>query len=322
VAPSPASPHAVTLVIPDFAGVAARLNPSVVTVLSSVRSRDATAKGSVRGLGSGVIVSAKGQILTNEHVIAGATTIEVELATQESVPARTILADPLLDLALLELDVAVAGLQPVEFASTSATVGQWVMAIGQPFGLGNTVTVGVVGGLGRDYDDLGRPQGLRKDGIFSFIQTDASVNIGNSGGPLVDADGRVIGITTATRLDGQGLGFAIPTQMVRRFLEEAWTHGRVRHARLGIRAEDDYGAVPGRTQVVRITKVEPGGPAAKAGLEPGDAILAIGGVRLHRVSEVAYRTQIAGVGARVTATIQRGQEVPRDVLLVPAELAP
>src|SRR5690606_31602761 len=210
-------------------------------------------------------------------------------------------------------------LPPVELAEKDPRAGQFVMAVGQPFGLGHTVTVGVVSGLGRDYVDVGRPQGLDPDGIWSFIQTDASINIGNSGGPLVDADGKVVGITTAVRADGQGLAFAIPSIMARRFLDEVWTHGRVRHARLGIKAENAAaGELPGRGSAVRVTEVDATGPGAKAELQPGDFILAIDDTPVNRVSDVAYLTQLRGVGARMTLTVRRGDAEPEDVLVIPA----
>lgn len=311
-----------TIVVPDFARVAEQLSPSVVTVISTVPDRSPQGK-TLKGVGSGMLVSARGQVLTNEHVIAEATRVHVELSSRDRLDARVLYADPLLDLALLELDGVTTDLTPVEFSDRDPTPGEWVMAVGQPFGLGHTVTVGVVGGLGRDHDDLGRPPGLRPDGIWSFIQTDASINIGNSGGPLVDADGKVVGIATAVRSDGQGLAFAIPSPMARRFLEEVWTYGRVRHARLGIKAENSTeGELPGRGSVVRITEVEEAGPAAKAELAPGDFILAINDHPISRVSDVAYLTQLHGVGSRMTVTMKRGTDPAEQVLVIPAAVAP
>jgi S1-C subfamily serine protease len=267
-------------------------------------------------------VSARGQVLTNEHVVAGASRVEVELSTFDRVPVRVLYADALLDLALLELETPHDGLLPVEFAEGAAAPGQWVMAVGQPFGLGHTVTVGVISGLGRDHVDLGRPAQLRPDGIWSFIQTDASINIGNSGGPLVDVDARVVGITTAVRADGQGLAFAVPAEMARRFLDEVWTYGRVRHPRLGIKADNaTAGELPGRGSVVRITQVDPDGPGAKAELQVGDFVLAIDDRPVARVSEVAYRTQLLGVGARMIFTIKRGEQPPEQVIVIPAAAA-
>ena len=309
-----------TIVVPDFARVAQQMSPSVVAVISTVQGRGASGqRKNLRGVGSGMLVSARGQVLTNEHVIAKASRVQVELSNGDRFEARTLYADPLLDLALLEVQNTRSDLAPVEFSERPATPGEWVMAVGQPFGLGHTVTVGVVSGLGRDHDDIGRPPSLRADGIWSFIQTDASINIGNSGGPLVDADGKVVGIATAVRADGQGLAFAIPAPMARRFLEEVRTYGRVRHARLGIKAENAVdGELPGLGSVVRITKVEKAGPAAKAELMEGDFILSINEQPVTRVSDVAYLTQLHGVGSRLTMTVKRGEEAPEQVLLIPA----
>jgi S1-C subfamily serine protease len=193
------------------------------------------------------------------------------------------------------------------------------MAVGQPFGLGNTVTVGVIGGLGRDHHDLGRPEGLQPGGYWNFIQTDASINIGNSGGPLVNASGRVVGITTAVRNDGQGLAFAIPAPMAERFLDEARTFGRVRKTRLGINANDVTNPTDGPGTVVQVTKVEPGGPGARANLEKDDVILRIDGTPVSRVSDVAYLAQLSGVGRKITLTVRRGDDPPTEVDLIPDE---
>ncbi len=308
--------------VPDFARVAERLSPSVVTVISTVPGKSTERQGKTRrGVGSGLLVSARGQVLTNEHVVVEASRVQVELSSRDRLDARVVHADPLLDLALLELDGVTTELPPVEFSDRDPTPGEWVMAVGQPFGLGHTVTVGVISGLGRDHADLGRPPGLRPDGVWSFIQTDASINIGNSGGPLVDADGKVVGITTAVRSDGQGLAFAIPAPMARRFLEEVWTYGRVRHARLGIKADNaTEGELPGRGSVVRITEVDEAGPAAKAELAVGDFILAINDQPVSRVSDVAYLTQLYGVGSRLTMTVKRGTAPAEQVLLIPASV--
>src|SRR5690606_26851796 len=174
-APPPPSSGGMTVVVPDFAQVAAKLSPSVVTVIATVKDRNDDRRNKVvRGLGSGMIVTAQGQVLTNEHVIASATRIDVELSNGERIPARVLVAEPRLDLALLELEGDRRELEPVVFSERSPRPGEWVMAVGQPFGLGHTVTVGVISGLRRDHVDLGRPEGLRPDGIWSFIQTDAS----------------------------------------------------------------------------------------------------------------------------------------------------
>jgi len=308
-----------TFVVPDFARVAQQLSPSVVTVISTVASRGTPGqRRTVHGVGSGMLVSARGQILTNEHVVAQASRVQVELSTRARLDARIVYADPLLDLALLELDGLEGELTPVVFSEREPTPGEWVMAVGQPFGLGNTVTVGVISGLGRDHADLGRPPGLSPDGIWSFIQTDASINVGNSGGPLVDPDGAVVGIATAVRADGQGLAFAIPAPMARHFLEEVWIHGRVRHARLGMTVDDaTNGELPGRGSVVLVKQVEPGGPAAEGGLLPGDFILTVNGKPVSRVSDVAYLAELAGVGSKVSFEYKRGGERIEECFVTP-----
>jgi S1-C subfamily serine protease len=314
-------PPAIVDALPDFAAIAEELDTSVVTVVSTLERKE-EGKGTrvIRGIGSGMIVSTAGQVVTNEHVVASATHVDIELANHTRTRARVIASDDLLDLALLELETPMNGLEPVVFRERPAVPGEWVMAIGQPFGLGNTVTVGVISGLRRDYNDLGRPEGLREDGLWSFIQTDASVNIGNSGGPLVDTRGEVVGITTAIRSDGQGLAFAVTAAMARRFLDEVWTYGRMRHTRLGIRAENVGPDVfPGRLSAVRVTHVEPSSPGGKAGLEEGDVILAIDDTPILRVSEVAYVTQLRGVGAHLDFIVARTDEAPRRLRVIPTE---
>ena len=296
--------------LPDFVALAERVEDSIVSIVSTVKITDEDPSGRpagrMRGIGSGIIISREGHIITNEHVVRGAVEVSVELHQQRSVAAKVIAADPKLDLALLQVSEPVAALTPIELRESPAKVGEWVMAIGQPFALGNTVTVGVISGLGRDHSDLGRPEDLDPHGFWSFIQTDASINVGNSGGPLVDREGKVVGITTAVRSDGQGLAFAIPAAMARRFREEIEAHGKVRHPRLGLRAENaGPRTFPGRMAVVRVTKVDPGGPAATAGLQAGDLILKANGDILHRVSELAWQAQLTGVDGELQLEVGR-----------------
>ncbi len=299
--------------LPDFASVARDVGPSVISVIS-IFPED---QGRRRGIGSGMVVSVRGEILTNEHVVDGAKSIFVQLHDRGQVEADVVVADPLLDLALLQLRGEFGDLSPISFRDRDPAPGEWIMAVGQPFGLGDTVTVGVVSGLGRDYGDVGRPPDLDPEGIWSFIQTDASINIGNSGGPLVDLEGKVVGITTAVRQDGQGLAFAIPSAMAIEFIDEVRTFRRMRHTRLGIRAENAPD-VPGFASVVRVTRVDPDGPGEKATLQVDDLILSIEGKPITRVSEVAYLTQLAGVGESVDLTIARGdQRRTLQVVIIP-----
>lgn len=309
------TPPVTQVLVPNFASVAKAVGPSVVSVISTVE----TETGRMHGIGSGMVLSVRGEILTNEHVIRGARSVKVLLADDSEFEAELVVGDPLFDLAVLQLQGEVPELQPVRFrdAERPPLPGEWIMAIGQPFGLGDTVTVGVISGLGRDHADLGRPPDLHPSGCWSFIQTDASINVGNSGGPLVDLDGRVLGITTAVREDGQGLAFAIPSEMALAFVDEVHTHGRMRHTRLGIDARDsaDSGELP---SVVKITRVELDGPGDDASLAVDDLIVAVDGKRVSRVSEVAYLTQLAGVGAEVPLTITRASSGREEqVVIVP-----
>lgn len=294
--PTPAPPAP-----PDFAGLASRMSPAVVSVVSALPPEDGRAdRRARRGVGSGMVVRADGQVLTNHHVIAEAVSFAIEYADGEAVAGRLVYSDPRLDLALLAPEGPTQQRPAAQLSERSARPGEWVMAIGHPFGLGDTVTVGVISGLGRDHEDLGQPPELDPQGVWSFIQTDASINLGNSGGPLVDLRGEVLGLTTAVRSDGQGVAFAVPAAMARKFLEEVWTHGRFRHARLGVDVVD----LDDR-RAVHVLKVEPGGPGARAGLVAGDLILAAEQQRVRRVSDLAYLGRLRGVGAPLRLLVQR-----------------
>lgn len=302
-------------VVPDFAGLAERMSLSVVSVVSVLRPEGKGGRPR-RGVGSGMVVRADGQVLTNHHVIAEAVSFAIEYADGVRVAARLVYGDPRLDLALLAPEIAERDRTAVMLSDRRPRAGEWVMAIGHPFGLGDTVTVGVISGLHRDHDDLGHPEGLDPGGAWNFIQTDASINAGNSGGPLVDLRGEVLGLTTAVRSDGQGVAFAVPAPMARKFLAEVWTHGRFRHARLGV----DVDELEDRP-AVRVLKVAPGGPGAAGGLRSGDLILAVEDLPVRRVSDLAYLGRVSGVGAPLTLQVQRGatrlavQMVPDEVPL-------
>lgn len=268
-----------------------------------------------------MIVTRSGEVLTNQHVIANALSIEVELANGRRYPARVLVATERLDLALLQIEGTAIDLPSVQLSTKPPQPGAWVMAMGQPFGLGDTVTVGVISGLKRDYDDLGRPEGLHAEGMWSFIQTDASINIGNSGGPLVDQYGEVVGITTAVRNDGQGLAFATPAAMLSAFLADAHRYGRVRFVRLGIKADHaDFQTDDHHQTGVRITAIDPDGPAAQTDLRVGDIIVRVDGTRVSRVSDVAYLAQLSGVEHPLRLDIHRdGVAEALTVTLTPIE---
>lgn len=318
----------------DFAAVADSLRPTVVSVVSTFETPLTRASHSAqvsapesphetpgrsrvrRGVGSGIILDDRGHLLTNEHVVASAMRVHVELADATRIGASVIHGDPTVDLAILKLDRVPELLRPARFSVAPPRPGAWVMGIGHPFGLGHTVTVGVISGLARDYDDLGRPKGLHPDGTWSFIQTDASINIGNSGGPLVDAFGNVVGIVTAVRIDGSGIAFAIPTDLALRYVEEVHNHGRLRHPRLGLVVRE----LPSRLEkttwnpTLVVDSTLDAGPARIAGVRAGDEIIACGvgpaapaqpTPRIARISQLQYCAQIAGVAGLMTLELRR-----------------
>ncbi|HEY3356601.1 MAG TPA: Do family serine endopeptidase [Polyangia bacterium] len=230
-------------------------------------------------LGSGVIVGDAGEILTNNHVVENADSIRVTLSDSRTFTAKVVGTDPKTDLALIRVQGA-HGLPAARLGDSDALkVGEWVMAIGNPYGLEATVTAGVVSAKGRDHLEGGP---VYED----FIQTDCNINPGNSGGPLVNLNGEVIGITTAIKLSQfgyTGIGFAIPANMARNVIDQLRAHGRVRRSWLGVSiqtmtpdlARGLGGGAP--TQGALIAQVQDGSPAAKAGLQPGDIVTAIDG---------------------------------------------
>lgn len=260
-------------------------------------------------MASGVVVSSKKQILTNAHALEGANEIYIQQGTRPHLRARIIARDPRVDLALLELiDPPPAAKQdwvPITWRESEAVPGQWAICMGHPYGLGHTVTVGVVSGRGRDYDDMGQPAGLDPQGWWSMLQIDAAINVGNSGGPVVDRKGHAIGIATATRTDGQGLAFAIPARMARHFVTEVQMHGQLRQVRLGAKIQETGpGEVPGRLQSLRVIAVTPGSPADRAGLKPDDILLRTDTRELHRLSALAFELHSRGPGATLTLWVK------------------
>jgi serine protease DegQ len=226
------------------------------------------------GLGSGVIVSESGYILTNHHVIEDVDQIEVALADSRKVSARVIGADPETDLAVLKIEVRDA--PSITFArSDRLTVGDVVLAIGNPFGIGQTVTLGIVSGLGRSHLGIAT--------FENFIQTDAAINPGNSGGALVDVQGNLVGINTAilSQTSGAaGIGYAIPVSIARQVMEQIIQKGSVTRGWVGVGVQDitkelaESFKLPG-TSGVLISQVERGGPADRAGVKLGDVLVAV-----------------------------------------------
>jgi serine protease Do len=263
-----------------------------------------------RGLGTGFVFDKSGDILTNNHVIDGAQEIEVKLSDLRSFPARVVGFDKVTDLGVLHIDAK--DLNPLPLGDSDAIeVGDWVVAIGNPFGLSHTVSAGIISAKGRTQQDVP----LDPAGYYDFLQTDASINPGNSGGPLLNLKGEVVGINSAIRGGGaQGIGFAIPVNMVKQLLPMLLRDGRVTRSALGVRiqdvrelAGDDRQAlkIPDGTSGAVIEFVAAGGPADKAGLQPGDVIVAFDGTPIDRKNQLQWLANTAGVGRVVTVRALR-----------------
>lgn len=279
----------------DFQALSERVGPSVVRIESLDKS------GRQISQGSGFVVREDGILLTNNHVVARATTVRVVFGGERSFAAEVIGTDPETDLAVLRVDAK--GLPALELRQRGARVGEWALALGNPLGLGYTVTAGIVSGLGREL-------GLAT--YENFIQTDAAINPGNSGGPLIDRSGRVIGVNTAIidgRRGGQGIGFAIPSAQANEILQEILEQGSVRRGYLGVnlRQYTDLGVAKleyeGESRVF-IQTVLPGSPGALAKLRVEDLLHTLDGEPVMGLNELLVRV----------ARLEPGQEVPMQVL--------
>src|SRR5690242_7879854 len=256
-------------------------------------------------LGSGVIVNASGIVLTNHHVIKDAQEIVVVLADHREFEARVLLSEPRADLAALKIDVPGERLPVLELGdSDQLEVGDLVLAIGNPFGVGQTVTSGIVSGLART---------LAVSDFRSFIQTDAAINPGNSGGALVDVDGKLIGINTAifSQSGGSiGIGFAIPANMVRIIAATAATGEPIRRPWLGAEFEPVTGEIASAVGLDRprgalVASTFANGPAETMGLRPGDVVTAVDGIEIDDATAINYRLATKGVGADATFSVWR-----------------
>jgi serine protease DegS len=316
-APAPAAPSAAPaapVVMQSFADSVARAAPAVVNIYTARVVRERTQAAPLnqlfgdywpsyrqrveRSLGSGVIVDAMGTIITNQHVIAGADSIRVQLADGRIADATIVGQDPDTDLAILDLEIGNLPIMPLGRSDT-LRVGDIVLAIGNPYGVGQTVTQGIVSATGRGQLGLAT--------FENFIQTDAAINLGNSGGALIDAHGDLVGINTAVlnRAYGgpEGIGFAIPVNLVRGVMEQILLNGHVVRGWLGFVPQDlseeqsaQIGTAGGGVTVVNIMV---NSQAYEAGVRPGDLVTALGGEAVHNAQDLVARVSSLKPGAQV-----------------------
>jgi serine protease Do len=263
-----------------------------------------------RGAGSGVVIDARGYILTNNHVAGDADELKVTFQDGKTLPAKVVGADPRTDLAVIKVEPGDYKLKAATLGdSEKVQVGEFVMAIGNPFGLDHTVTIGVLSAKNRG--------GLGKTQYEDFLQTDASINPGNSGGPLVNVDGEVIGINTAILGPGGniGIGFAVPSSMAKPIADQLIANGKVRRPYLGILMQDltpelakSMGKAPEKGAIV--SNIQPGSPADKAGVKPGDVIVAVDGQPVDGSKAVQRTVLTKKIGQKVDVQVWRdGKEV-------------
>ena len=323
----------------SFADLAEKLMPSVVNIASTQTIKTTSnpfpfefpegspfedmfkefnqpSERKATGLGSGFIIDEKGIVVTNNHVIQGAEDIVVSVNGSKEYKAKVIGKDPYMDLAVLQIESDEKFI-PVSFGdSDKARVGDWVIAIGNPYGFGGTVTTGIISSRNRDigltrYDD--------------FIQTDASINVGNSGGPLFDLNGKVVGINTAIIAPGRsgsiGIGFAIPSNSASKVIEQLIEFGETKRGWLGVRIQlvtEEIADVEKleKPEGALVANVSEGSPAAKGGIKPGDIILEFDGKKVDTMRTLPKLVAQTKVGKRVEVKIWRNQQlISKKVLL-------
>jgi S1-C subfamily serine protease len=331
--PNPPSPAFIPSPLPPSAGAQLsseeallenlylRVNPAVVNITVSAGTGGQLAE---LGSGSGFAIDKKGHIVTNNHVVADATELEVTFSDGRVAMAKVVGADPYSDLAVIKVDAPDSWLTPVELGdSDTIKVGQRVVAIGNPFGLQGSMTLGIVSALGRTLP--ADQQGTQDGGFFQnpqIIQTDAAINPGNSGGPLLDIRGRVIGVNAAIRTESgvranSGVGFAIPVNTVKRVVPQLIEKGSASYAYLGVTADNRLSiaelAVALKLPVdhgVLISTVTSNGPAEKAGLRGGDKTARVRGVQVAVGGDIITAidgTEIRDFDAMITYLINRTQ---------------
>ena len=298
--------------------LAERVNPAIVNIsrdtrLKSPGQRPSGSRRPAPGTGSGAIIDAKGFIVTNNHVVGDAETVNVRLWDKTSMKGTVVGKDPDSDLAVIKIEPKGELTAMPLGDSSKVRVGQFVLAVGNPFGLDHTVTLGVVSGLGRQNMNITRYE--------QFIQTDASINPGNSGGPLFNLNGEVIGINTAIIQAAQGIGFSIPSNMVRQITSQLISHGKVTRGWLGIGIQqlnaelaEKLGVKEG--QGVLVSDVFEGDPGFEAGLKPGDIITSVDGDTVLTPNDLSIKIASMVPSQKVNiAVIRDSESLTFDVVL-------
>jgi S1-C subfamily serine protease len=281
--------------------VAALVSPAVVRIEIGAGTTDAEFRESGETHGSGFIVTADGQIVTNAHVVGTAQTVQVYLRDGRVFTGKVLGSDRLTDVALIKVS-GQTNLPTVKIDVTEPPIpGQWAIAIGSPLDLDSSVTLGIVSAINRSSSQVGIPD-LRS----TFIQADVAINPGSSGGPLLNARGEAIGINTAINKEGQGLSFAIPAKIAQRVTQQLLATGRAVHPYLGVQmaAQAD-----GEKKGVLLTEVLPNTPAAQGGLLAGDRILKIGGVAIKSPDDLQEQVDISTIDRPLTVEIERRGQI-------------
>ncbi len=296
--------------LPDFVAPGS-LAPLVKAVRPGVVNVATTNQGTSRSLGSGFLINADGLVVTNNHVVERAQSIRVRLADGRELDASVVGRDASTDLALLRLTGEGAGALPTVFLGDSdkLEVGDWVVAIGNPFGLDTSVTHGLISA---------RERVIGVGPFDEFIQTNALINPGNSGGPLFNMRGEVVGVTTAVVSQGQGIGFAVPINLVKDLLPNLLANGRAERGWLGVNIQE---VGDGANKAAVVTDVYKSSPAAKAGVQPGDKVVGVGGRQVESYLQLLRRIALLAPGTKVKLSLLRGKaalEVSATLIIRPA----
>jgi putative serine protease PepD len=284
--------------ISSTAAVYKRVKDAVVEVHTSTGGQSTPFGGQTPGeaTGSGFVIDEEGHIVTNQHVVDGAQSVRVQFSDGTEVDAEIVGTDPSTDIAVLDVDRPSSELTPLRFASTgSLEVGDSVAVVGSPFGLEGTLTTGVISGVGREIQS---PNGFT---IENAVQTDAALNHGNSGGPVLDTEGRVVGVAAQIRSDSggsDGVGYAVPGDTAQRVARALIQDGKVEHAYLGVSLGDDGAA--------KVLDVRAGSPAAQAGLRTNDVVVAVDGNSIETGDELRSAIDAKKSGDEIQLKIRRG----------------